>query len=94
MIYKEKAEEISKKLDLPVEVVQLAYESFWLFIRESIKDLPLKEDLSEEEFLKLQTNFNVPSLGKLNCTFDRYKRIKNRYKLFKKFLNNDDIKEN
>lgn len=94
MIYKEKAEEISKKLNLPVEVVQLAYESFWLFIRESIKDLPLKEDLSEEEFLKLQTNFNVPSLGKLNCTFDRYKRIKNRYKLFKKFLNNDDIKEN
>lgn len=93
MIYKEKAEEVSKKLDLPLEVVEAAYESFWLFIRESIKELPLKEDLTEEEFKDLQPNFNIPSLGKLNCTYDRYTRIKNRYKLFKKFLKDDDNKE-
>lgn len=93
MIYKEKAEEVSKKLDLPLEVVEAAYESFWLFIRESIKELPLKEDLTEEEFKELQPNFNIPSLGKLNCTYDRYTRIKNRYKLFKKFLKDDDNKE-
>ena len=37
-------------------------------------------NLSEEEFNKLKTNFNIVSLGKLSCTYDRYKRIKLREK--------------
>ena len=71
-VYKKVADE----LNLPVEVVELAYKSYWKFIRETIKELPLKQDLSEEEFSKLKTNFNIVSLGKLSCTYDRYKRVK------------------
>lgn len=67
---------VAKELNLPVEVVELAYKTYWKFIRETIKELPLKEDLSEEEFRQLKTNFNIVSLGKLSCTYDRYKRIK------------------
>ena len=59
-------------MNIPVEVVEFAYKSYWKFIRETIQELPLKEDLSEEEFAKLRTNFNVVSLGKLACTYDRY----------------------
>ena len=71
-LYKKVAEE----MNIPVEVVEFAYKSYWKFIRKTIQELPLKEDLSEEEFAKLKTNFNIVSLGKLTCNYDRYRRVK------------------
>lgn len=87
MTYLEILQNVSEQLNLPLEVVKKAYESQWKFIRESIKALPLKEDLSEEEFSKLRTNFNVPSLGKLSCTFKRYQGVKKQFKIFKELQN-------
>ena len=75
-LYKQVAEE----MNIPVEVVEFAYKSYWKFIRKTIQELPLKQDLSEEEFAKLKTNFNIVSLGKLSCNYDRYKRVKLREK--------------
>lgn len=49
-------------------------------VREHITSLPLKEDLTDEEFLKLQPNVNIPSIGKLSVTLDRYKGMKKQYK--------------
>lgn len=72
-------QEVANKLGFPKEVIKLAYLSYWKFIRSTIKDLPLKEDLSKEEFSLLRTNFNIPSLGKLNCTYDRITRLNNKY---------------
>ena len=80
MIYSEAIKQVSIELGLPPQVVQEAYESFWTFIRNNIKALPLKEDLSKEEFDKLRTNFNVPSLGKLSCTYNRFIGIKKKLK--------------
>ena len=67
---------VAEELNIPVEVVKEVYKSYWRFIKSTIQELPLKEDLSEEEFLKLKTNFNIVSLGKLSCDYNRYKRIK------------------
>ena len=78
-IYKEVAEE----LQLPKEVVKKAYISYWKFVKETISELPLKENLTEDEFNSLKTNFNIPSLGKLNCTYDRFLGIKERLKYIK-----------
>ena len=75
-LYKQVAEE----MNISVEVVEFAYKSYWKFIRKTIQELPLKQDLSEEEFAKLKTNFNIVSLGKLSCNYDRYKRVKLREK--------------
>jgi len=33
----------------------------------------------------LKTNFNIPSLGKLSCTYDRMSRVKEKFKYIKKF---------
>lgn len=84
MIYSEAIIQVSIELGLPPQVVKEAYESYWTFIRNNIKALPLKEDLSKEEFDKLRTNFNVPSLGKLSCTYDRFIGIKKRLKYLNK----------
>lgn len=74
---------VSKELDIPVKVVDAAYKSYWRFIRQTIQSLPLKSDIDEEEFAKLRTNFNIPSLGKLTCTFDRMMGVKKRLKYIK-----------
>lgn len=73
MNYNDLVTQLSKELNLPPRVVDKVYKSYWKFIRDSIQGLPLKEDISEEEFQKLRTNFNIPSLGKLSCTYDRVK---------------------
>lgn len=77
--------EVSNKANLPYEVVDLVYKSYWKFIKEKIQELPLKEDISEEKFLTLKTNFNIPSLGKLNCTYDKFLKIKKKLEYIKNF---------
>lgn len=71
---------VSQEMDIPLQVVDTAYKSYWKFIKQTIQSLPLKDDISEEEFAKLRTNFNIPSLGKLTCTFDRMMGVKKRFK--------------
>ena len=80
MTYKEIVAEIAKRLNLPRELVDKTYRGYWRAIREHIEALPLKENISEEEFVRIQPNVNIPSLGKLNVTFKRYKNLRQAYK--------------
>lgn len=93
MSLEEMIEEVSRNLNIPKEVVGAAYMSFWDYIRESIQALPLKEDLTEEEFNKLKCNFNIPSIGKLYVTYSRYRALKDRVKYFKAIQNDYNNKE-
>ena len=79
---------VSQETGLPPEVVDTAYKSYWKFIKQTIQSLPLKDDISEEDFTKLRTNFNIPSLGKLTCTFDRMMGVKKRFKYIKRLREN------
>ena len=72
MTYNEIVNKVSKELNLPRTVVDKSYKSFWIFIRNTIKQLPLKDNLNEEEFSKLRTSFNIPTIGKLFCTYNRF----------------------
>lgn len=80
-------------MNLSSDLVDKVYKAYWAYIRSSISSLPLKEGLTEEGFSKLKTNFNIPSLGKLGCTFDRYKGMKKRLSLIKSIKNNAKDKE-
>ena len=83
MNYSDIIGKVSEELNLPKEVVDKTYKAFWLFINQSIQSLPLKENLNEEDFAKLRTNFNIPSLGKLTCTYDRMLGVKKRFNFIK-----------
>ena len=88
MNYPDIIDKVSQEMDIPLEVVDTAYKSYWKFIKQTIQSLPLKDDISEEEFAKLRTNFNIPSLGKLTCTFDRMMGVKKRFKYIKRLREN------
>ena len=93
MTYQEIVTELSEELEIPEEVVDTAYKSFFEFIRETIVSLPLKDELSEEDFSQLRTNFNIPSLGKLHCTYERYRGMKERLNYIKKLQEEYEHKE-
>lgn len=83
MNYTDIIDKVSEELGLPRQLVDRTYKSYWRYIKNQIQELSLKDNISEEEFNKLSTNFNIPSLGKLYVTWDRLVGVKKRYKLIK-----------
>ena len=81
MTYKEIIREVSHDTKLPVKFVDRVYRAYWKAVREHICSLPLKEELTDVEFLKLKPNVNIPSIGKLYLTLERYRRMKHMYKI-------------
>lgn len=80
-------QKVSKDMGLPTTIVEKGYKAFWKAARDHITSLPLKEDLTDEEFMKLQPNVNIPSIGKLHVTLDRYKRMKKMNAIRKELIN-------
>lgn len=79
---------VAAELGLEPEVVKAAYQSQWQFIRSTIETLPLKEDLSEEEFSQLRTSFNLPSFGKMYTTNEKVQKTKRRVEYLKTLMKN------
>jgi nucleoid DNA-binding protein len=79
MTYDEIVSEVAGSTGLSKKMVDKIYKLYWKSVREYIKSLPLKEDLTDEGFMKLKPNVNIPSLGKFYVSLDRYKKLKERY---------------
>ena len=88
MSYPDIIDKVSRELNLPGEVIDKTYKAYWLFIKDHIQSLPLKDDLNEEDFAKLRTNFNIPSIGKLYVTWNRLVGCKKRFEIIKKLRKN------
>ena len=84
MKYSNIISKVSEELGLSRELVENTYKAYWNFIRDTIEKLPLKTELTQLEYGNLRTNINIPSLGKLNCTYNRYIGIRNRFKIINK----------
>lgn len=94
MTYQEIIDKVSGDLNISPDIINKTYKAYWRYIRNSIQELPLKEDLTEEEFLKLRPNFNISSLGKLTCTYKRFLGVKEKFNYIKKFRkSNESTKE-
>lgn len=84
MKYSDIINKVSEELNLPRELVENAYKAYWNFIRVTIEELPLKTELTQLEYENLRTSINISSLGKLNCTYNRYIGIRNRFNIINK----------
>ena len=83
MHHQEIYQQVAEELGIPEETVTLAYKSKWRFIRNHIETLTLKEPIDAGQFKQMRTNFNLPSLGKLYLTFERFLNVKKRYEYLK-----------
>lgn len=90
MSYKDIITKISEQVDLPEDTIHKVYKLYWNYIKHCIQNLPLKEDLNESEFKELRTNFNIPSLGKLTCTYNRYLKVKEKFKYIHKIKDKNE----
>ena len=80
MTVEEAIKKVSKELNIEECVVRRAYYSVFEFIMDTVTEMPLKEDfLSKEELSKLKKVFYLPSLGKIDIPYLRYKGIWENY---------------
>lgn len=79
--------QIAKELNISPALSQLIYKSYWKFIRSSISDLEL-DNITEEDFKKPTTNFNIPYIGKLYTSYDKIQKYNRRIK----YLENVKVK--
>ena len=80
----------SRNLSVDLKLVEAVYRSYWLFIKTQVTSVPLK-DISEEEFDSLDTNINVPYLGKLYVEYEKIKKYRRRLKYLEEHV---EIKKN
>lgn len=89
IIHKE-IEEVAGELGIDVNVAKMAYLSQWLFIKDTIGNLPNLLEINEEEFNKEKTNFNLPSLGKFNTNFKKIQRVKKQKQIINEKTKNKE----
>ena len=76
--------EVAVELGMSEDDVHTVYHSFWKTVKLKLGSLQLKGDMTQEEFDKLKTSFNIPKIGKLFCTYERYRRARTRHKYLRR----------
>ena len=89
MQYNEIITKVAKDNNIPVDLVYKVYQTYWYIIRNLIQKIPLKDDISEEEFSRLRPNINITRLGKLYVLYPKYMKLKRKYQLIQEKENKD-----
>lgn len=94
MKYEEIIADAASQLGMPKTLVDKTYKAFWKAAKLYIISLPLKENLTDEEFNRLKPNVNIPSIGKFYVTLDRYHGLKKHFERYKTIKENKYKKDN
>ena len=84
--YSNAIKQVAAEMGMSASFVEKVYLGYWRTIHEYMSSLPLKEELTDEEFLKLRPNINIPSIGKFYITLEDYHKAKRKYKIIKDYV--------
>lgn len=79
----------SRNLCLDKKIVEQIYRSYWNFIRNKIEELSLN-NITEEELVSIESNFNLPYIGKLYVDYEKIEKYKRKLK----YIQDAGIKRN
>lgn len=91
MIIDDSLKKIFKLVSLETKIsestIEVMYRLYWRFIKEKLESVPLREVLNKEEFKKHKTSINMPSLGKIFVSYEKYEGLAKRYKYMQQLRN-------
>lgn len=61
---------VATELGINQNVATMAYRSYWMFIKQTISELPDLNSITKEEFDSLKVNFNILELGKFTSNYN------------------------
>ena len=97
MTFKQIIKQVAKELKLPEDLVRNTYKSYWKVIKQIIERNNIKSNdnliFTSDEFNNNVININVPSIGKLNCTYDKYYKTIAKFNLINNIKRREDVKD-
>lgn len=86
MINKDLIKKVSSDLNVEYDVVEDVYNKYFSFIKINIEKNNIINIDTEEDLLKIKTNFNLPTLGKIGCSMKKIRAQKNKYNKIQNIL--------